>query len=86
MNNTIQKTTSLLVWNYFDELINNLDIYTEKSLEKIAKNEEQELIYNDTWMRSNCWINPCTCKNTKCVDEPRNEILANMPENPTQIE
>jgi hypothetical protein len=32
-----------LVWDYFYELINNLDIYTEESLEKIAKNEKQYL-------------------------------------------
>jgi hypothetical protein len=95
-------TTALLVWDYFDELINNLDIYTEESLRKVAKNEEQELrrpmhrhiahfavkikgskFSNSTkhHVDSYNWF-----ESTLNDDTVRNEILATLPPQPTQIE
>jgi hypothetical protein len=43
MTKQFPRTTALLVWDYFDHLINNLDIYTEVSIKRDVKNKKQEL-------------------------------------------
>jgi hypothetical protein len=57
-------TVALFVWDYFDELINKLDIYTEESIEKFINKEKR---YCDFGSKNK--INKSKCDKTAYEDE-----------------
>jgi hypothetical protein len=89
-------TVALLVWDYFDELINKLDIYTEKSIEYFNKQEKRFSSYRNRICKCVEMTNEGDKKDYDKIYEIkytyekaetlRNEILASLPAHPTQIE
>jgi proteasome lid subunit RPN8/RPN11 len=92
-------TVAFYVCNYFDELINKLDIYTEESIEEFNK-------YEKKYFGAKNEVNTNKCDRTKNEDDEedhyytkyevkysyekaetlRNEILAILHAHPTKIE